>query len=148
MIDGRFPKETLYNIGVKAVILNKDKQILLLNITRKNSTETYWDLPGGRIADGETQEDTLRREVEEETGITELSIERHLTMVTSRVRLPIFDDKKVGVIFSVYVCLSGSKTEQPEERITMHWCSKSEAVANLKSNPDWPAEVIDRIAEI
>ena len=142
------PKESFYNIGVKAVILNDSRQVLLLSITRRNGIDTYWDLPGGRIADGEMPEDTLRREVIEETGITGLTIDRHLIMATSGVQLPIFSTKKVGVVFSVYVCHSNSTIEKPEERITMHWLSVNEAVANLKSNPDWPPEVIEKIESL
>lgn len=143
-----FPKETLYNIGVKAAILNKDRRLLLLNITRPNSTDTYWDFPGGRIADGETSEVTLRREVEEETSITDFTIGQHLTMALSNVQLPGPGNKKVGVVFSVYVCSSDSTVNEPEERITMHWMSVSEAVECLKTNPAWPAEIIEKVAQL
>jgi|HubBroStandDraft_4_1064222.scaffolds.fasta_scaffold126559_2 8-oxo-dGTP diphosphatase len=85
MNDDNLPKESFFNIGVKAAILNSGGQMLALHITRPNRTETYWDLPGGRIADGETPEQTLQREVQEETGITELNIDHHLIMRTSRV---------------------------------------------------------------
>ncbi len=148
MEDMTFPKETLYNIGVKAAILNSERKLLLLSLTRKDSSDTYWDLPGGRIADGETPKQTLRREVQEETGITDFSIDRQLVLSVSRVQLPIFGDKKVGIIFSVYACSSDAKEEKPEERITMHWCDMAEAIANLKSNPDWPEEVIEKVAEL
>ena len=39
---------------------------------------SVWTSPGGRSEDSETVEETLRREVQEETGITTLSIENHI----------------------------------------------------------------------
>jgi|GEM_PF-1478727 len=142
------PKESLYNIGVKAAILNSNGQMLALHITRSNGTDTYWDLPGGRIVDGETPEQALRREVAEETGITEIAIDHHLSMAVSGVKLPIFNTKKVGVVFSVYVCHSDSIIQEPEERITMHWLPVREVAANFRANSDWPVEVIERIESL
>lgn len=144
----QFPKEALYNVGIKAAILREDRRILTLNITRKNSTNTYWDLPGGRILDGETPQITLAREIEEETGITEFTIKRHLITTISGVRLPIFDEKKVGVIFSIYECTTSSTQEEPEERITMHWCTIADAVANLRTSSDWPEDAVDKIEQL
>jgi hypothetical protein len=43
--------ESLYNIGVKAVIENAQGQFLALRIARKDGGSMYWDLPGGRIQD-------------------------------------------------------------------------------------------------
>jgi 8-oxo-dGTP diphosphatase len=48
-------------VGVKAVIV-RDGKILLL----QNSAHDFWDVPGGRIDDDETIEQTLLRELREE----------------------------------------------------------------------------------
>ena len=50
------------------VVENKNKEILLIH--RRGS----WDLPKGKIEKGETIEDAAVREVEEETGLTNVSI--------------------------------------------------------------------------
>jgi 8-oxo-dGTP diphosphatase len=51
-----------------AIILNKDKKILFV----KRSTPPfvgYWALPGGKVEENETEEQTVIREVKEETGL-------------------------------------------------------------------------------
>jgi 8-oxo-dGTP pyrophosphatase MutT (NUDIX family) len=49
-------------VGVKGVIA-KDNHILLL---KKNGDRPFWDVPGGRINEGETIGQTLVRELKEE----------------------------------------------------------------------------------
>jgi 8-oxo-dGTP pyrophosphatase MutT (NUDIX family) len=146
MHNSLLPPESLYNIGVKAAIINKARNILLLHVTREHGA--YWDLPGGRILDGEEPEQTLKREVKEETGIEQLIIERHLVMALSGVRLPILEEKKAGVIFSLYLCFGDSENLQPEERISASWCTIADAADYLRTNPDYPNEVIDTIGRL
>jgi len=57
-------------ISVKGIMVNSQGKILLL----KNGRE-LWELPGGRIEEGEQPEDALKREVQEELGI-EITIKR------------------------------------------------------------------------
>lgn len=54
------------DIGVKALILNKGKFLVMHNNGVK---EDLWELPGGRMEFGETAEETLKREILEETGL-------------------------------------------------------------------------------
>lgn len=59
-------------ISVKGVVYDADGDVLLgLN------DRAEWELPGGRIEPGETQEQCLVREVLEETGLA-VTVERHL----------------------------------------------------------------------
>jgi bis(5'-nucleosidyl)-tetraphosphatase len=46
-----------------------EKRILLVQ-----HVEEHWAFPKGRVEDGETEIETARRELEEETGITEVEI--------------------------------------------------------------------------
>ena len=59
--------EQLFQIGIKAIIRNDENQILLL----KN--KDYWDIPGGRIDQGEDIETTLLRELNEEIGVNHIA---------------------------------------------------------------------------
>jgi 8-oxo-dGTP pyrophosphatase MutT (NUDIX family) len=60
--------------GVRAIVLHRDGRLLLV----KHTYDRYWYLPGGGRKRDETAEEALRREVEEEIGITDLRIARKL----------------------------------------------------------------------
>lgn len=52
-------------IGVRAIIVNDLKQVALMHVTNKG----YYKLPGGGVDPGETLEDALKRELNEEAGV-------------------------------------------------------------------------------
>lgn len=55
-------------VAVKAVVQNKDGKFLIVREGER------WQAVGGRLEKGEKLEDGLRRETQEETGITELGV--------------------------------------------------------------------------
>jgi 8-oxo-dGTP diphosphatase len=54
---------------VTAAILRKDGKILIAKRQRGDAFEGKWEFPGGKIEDGETPEQCLKRELFEEIGI-------------------------------------------------------------------------------
>lgn len=59
-------KDNRLEFGVKALILRDNKFLVMHNNGVKAD---LWELPGGRMEFGETAEETLKREIMEETGL-------------------------------------------------------------------------------
>jgi len=96
--------EELYHLGVKALIRRDDGAVLLLRVDpQKMGGGEHWDLPGGRVGKGSTVEETLRREVLEETGVSDLTIGKNIGMMFSTWRIK-EDGGEFGLILSVYEC--------------------------------------------
>lgn len=64
-MNNRAKSEQLFQVGVKWLVRNTDGLYLCLQ-----SSEDYFDLPGGRIAEGENITETLKHELWEETGLS------------------------------------------------------------------------------
>lgn len=67
-------------MGVKCIIRNGDKILFV----RLGYSHKVWTIPGGRVDKNETPEQTVRREVKEEVGITLGDIEMIGEYVSTR----------------------------------------------------------------
>lgn len=72
--DGALPREggpgrPLVQVAV-GVLVRPDGQFLLTSRPPGKVYEGYWEFPGGKLEAGETVEQALRRELQEEIGIT------------------------------------------------------------------------------
>lgn len=126
--------EDVFQLGVEALITNDVGYILLLKVNveqLQNTQETYWDIPGGRIHRGDTIENTLKREVEEETGITAIREIKPYTMVLSNIRIPT-GESDTGLILAIYECVVDNinDIEISEEHTEYAWVDR-EAAAKL-----------------
>ena len=64
------PGKNFIGIGCGAIIINDNNEILLVKRSENSRTEpNTWSRPGGEVNFGETVEQAVEREVEEETGI-------------------------------------------------------------------------------
>jgi ADP-ribose pyrophosphatase YjhB (NUDIX family) len=93
----------LFYLGVKALVRNDHNEVLMLRI-RRSATEDYYDLPGGRVNEGEAPEAALTREIFEETGLTGMTIGRHVALAPFGAHIPSSEGRQVGLIFSIYAC--------------------------------------------
>jgi 8-oxo-dGTP diphosphatase len=58
--------------AARAIVVDPDDRILLVRF--EFPTRTVWATPGGGIEPGETAEDAIRRELDEEAGLTDVEI--------------------------------------------------------------------------
>jgi len=124
--------EKKFHVGVKALIETGDKLLLMKTIEWSGKSPAHWDIPGGRIQWGHTTEETLVREVEEETGITKVSDIEFYTAVISNIEIPL-PDEKVGLVLMVYKVKvpQDSKVKLSEEHTEYEWVDKAEAAKRL-----------------
>jgi len=59
--------------AVRAVVVDDDRRILLVQYQNPLTHATWWGTPGGGIEDGETHEHALRRELREEVGLEDFA---------------------------------------------------------------------------
>ena len=64
--DPRHPKYTEVAVGV---LFRNDGAMLLTSRPKGKPCSGFWEFPGGKIEKGETTEEALRRELQEELGI-------------------------------------------------------------------------------
>ena len=83
-----------FTVSAAAVVTNAEGQVLLLNhILRPDSG---WGIPGGFIDRGEQPEETLRREVREETGLELEDVRMHRVRTLGRHIEVIFTARGIG----------------------------------------------------
>ncbi len=99
--------------GVGIAVVTTDKRILL-NKEYRYVIDTYsWEIPGGGIDEGETEEEAAKRELYEETGIQVNKIER----LNLFYPLNSFNSESVTVFFTVIepTSITTAKTETDEQ---------------------------------
>ncbi|HUX78349.1 MAG TPA: NUDIX domain-containing protein [Alphaproteobacteria bacterium] len=145
-------EEKIFHLGIKALIRNQAGNILLLRVnqeTFKNPRlESYWDLPGGRVLTGEAIEETLRREIEEETGITFLDSLEPLETLISNIEIPLDRERKAGLILSIYKCALNdhSHIRLSAEHTAYSWFSPDETSYHLSYK--YPSAFTKKVKEL
>ena len=59
-----------FHITVKGIVVFKQKVLLMKRVRPSSDGLGYWELPGGGLEYGETPNESLKRELKEETGLT------------------------------------------------------------------------------
>lgn len=85
-------------------ILKKDNRYLLCQRKRNGRYGLKWEFPGGKIEPGETVEQCLRRELQEELSISIGSIEKSVTEAAY------YED---GGMFNVHYCYINTFDGEP-----------------------------------
>ena len=121
--------EMIRHPGASAVIpflsdpSEDDPQILLIRQYRYAAEDVLWEVPAGRLDEGEDPRDCASRELMEETGCTAKSIEHLYTMYTT----PGFTDEKIHVFMATGL-ERGSTAHEADEFITFETVTLSRAL--------------------
>ena len=70
-------------VGIGALVLREGK--ILLGERLSSHGAGSWQIPGGHLEFGDTFEETALRELEEETGLTDVTVERLIALINDRV---------------------------------------------------------------
>lgn len=128
-------KEDTFHLGVKAIIRNPNKEILLLQ-RKSQFNKNYWDLPGGRLQKGESLLQTLKREISEETGLNDIGDAQPFITVLTDIRIQ-NTQEDVGLIFSIFLCNINYmfSPQLGDEHINFEWLPPEECLKKLKQYP-------------
>ena len=125
-------KEKHFHVGIKGLVM-KDGKILVLKANPEElegDSTVHWDLPGGRIKEGDDVRVTLHKEMEEELGLNPQDFEMGDEFHGSIGNMDIPTDKgNVGLVLHVYLCkLKTNKGfKLSSEHTEYKWASVEEA---------------------
>lgn len=94
----------LFTISQKAILMDKKGRILMMEKAGKG----HWDLPGGKLDEGEDMVEGLRREIEEETGLNKVTI----GSIVHAGRRDFVEEGKPERIMLFYLCETDQKFEK------------------------------------
>lgn len=109
-------------------IIRKGDQLLIVN--NQSGQEKRWSLPGGQIESGETLEQALRREVEEETGLTVTS---SLFAFLTENFMPTYQAHSLVTYFDCQVSGRVDPNDPDEEIIETKWINQTDLAEYITS---------------
>lgn len=121
----------LFQVFAVAVIFDENKRILLVKTTYNRFHP--WGLPGGSLEYGETAEETLLRELEEETSL-QIEVERLLFVKT-------WKPDRVGLY---YLCRVTAGVFQPSDEISELGYFSPDTLPDVRAED---LELIERLYE-
>lgn len=102
-----------------AVIINKQGQILISKRSASQHQGNKWEFPGGKLEKGETAQQALRREINEELGI-EITSSEYLIDITHNYQ----NDRKV--FLEVFKVTNWLGKPQGHEGQPIRWVKRDE----------------------
>ena len=157
--------EKKFHVGIKALIQNEEGKILILRtspgklvkvirtkgVPKELHEKGYWDIPGGRIEEGMSLEETLKKEVEEETGLDWSLVQEKEFFYGNIAHIEIsVEDEKFGIVLLTYLCKLEKTPENIKLKIDEHnefkWASINEAKELLSTK--YSDDFIERLDKL
>lgn len=120
--------------SVGGVVINRKRQVLVVS-----QHGASWSLPKGHIEDGETPLEAAKREIEEESGITDLKFIKNLgTYKRFKISLDGGEDKSEIKIISMFLFSTSQEEINPKdsENPEARWINKTQVVKLLTHKKD------------
>ena len=105
-------------IEVTAAVIRENSKFLICQRAKGKNRELLWEFPGGKIEPGETAEQCIVRECQEELGVT-LNVEQELTDVVYT-----YPDRTVHLHFFLTQVIGGQL--QRKEHNAFAWITHDE----------------------
>ena len=112
----RIIKKTVHVVG--AIIENENKEILCALRGPEMTLPNYWEFPGGKIEEGESKEEALVREIDEELGC-KIEVLQHVDDTTHEY-------EKVIVRLETYLSRIIAGTPKISEHAEIKWVPRKE----------------------
>lgn len=114
------------NIMQSYILIKNEDKYLLEQTTERNNYK--WAIPGGHVLSGETPEEALKRELNEELGISDLNYKKIDT-----IKFP-YNSYIFNVFHSETTIDTDSLVLQPDEVIQVKWYSKEEIIELIEND--------------
>ncbi|WP_342539726.1 (deoxy)nucleoside triphosphate pyrophosphohydrolase [Sporosarcina sp. FSL K6-1540] len=122
-------KKTVHVVG--AIIENENGEILCALRGPAMTLPNYWEFPGGKIEEGETKEEALKREIHEELGC---AIE-----VFHQVEDTTYEYEKIIVRLETFMSKIISGIPTLSEHVEIRWISREKLLSLNWAPADIPA---------
>ena len=109
--------------------VDKDNRVLLVRQYRLPANQLLWELPAGKIDEGETALQAAKRELGEETGLSAKKWKKLVSFYPS----PGYIEEKM-TIFLATELTEGESHPMDDERIETRWFAKKELRSAIETN--------------
>jgi isopentenyldiphosphate isomerase len=124
-------QEGLLHTCVIGLLFNSKKEMMLIKPPKNKQDEGQYVCPvGGHVTSGESEIEALKREVEEEIGITQFDQKRIGQVIFNRHIL----GRHENHLFVLFEIFSDQEPSEGDELESMHWFSEEKFKAEIKKN--------------